>query len=242
MMNISELLTAIKMELGFYAISLPFEDPDKMLLDVIKLKSVKTFSTYQPYILKIDLNLNDLKVIQSDYQESIYEIPDIFGDKHILYIRNVRPKNKFYGASQYMSPVFDGSIADYQNLMLGQAQGNLISTLVPPMTFKFTHPNRMHLFNMSTMYGELSIEFALEHSPNLNTIPPTAFQSFFDLAILDVQIFLYNTLKHYDEIQTAYASINLKIDEWSGAKNERESLLERWKNTFHLDAESLYIV
>ena len=242
MMNISELLTSIKMDLGIHGISLPFDDPDKTLIDVIKLKSIKTFSIFHPYILKVDLNLNELKALQSNYQESIYEIPDIFGEKRILYIRNVTPKNKYYGAAQYMTPVFDGSIEDYYNLMMGQAQANLTSTIAPPITFKFTHPNKMHLFNMSTMWGEISVEFALEHASNLSTIRPTAYQSFYELALLDVQIFLYNILKHYNEIQTAYGTINLRIDEWSGAKSERDSLIERWRNNFHIDIDPIYIV
>ena len=242
MMNISELLTSIKMELGIYGLALPFDNADNTLFDVIKLKSLKTFSVFQPFIMDVDFNLHDLNALKEDYLESIYELPDVFGDKRILYIRNIKPKNKYYGASQYMSPIFDGTVEDYQNIMLGQAQGDLISTLAPKITFKFSHPNKIHLFNMSTMFGELTIEFAFEHSKNLATIPPTAFQSFYELVLLDIQIFLYNTLKHYNEIQTAYGTINLRIDDWSSAKSERESLIERWRNNFHLDAETLYIV
>ena len=35
-MNLSEMLTMIKMDIGIYMVPLPFENPDKVLFDVIK--------------------------------------------------------------------------------------------------------------------------------------------------------------------------------------------------------------
>jgi hypothetical protein len=95
---------------------------------------------------------------------------------------------------------------------------------------------------MSSMYGEIDIEFAVEHTENLSSIPPTAFESFHELAELDIKIFLYNTLKHYNEIQTAYGTISLKIDDWANAEQDRKDLIEKWRDLYHLDGEVFYII
>jgi hypothetical protein len=241
MMNVSELLTSIKMDLGIYGLALPFPDENKALYDTIKLRTLKTFSQFFPYIMRVDFNLNQLKVIKSDYAESIYEIPDIFGDKRIVYVRKVDLKNKLIG-NGYMNPVFDDSIDIYNSVMMAQARANLLSTITPPFTFKFVQPNLLYLYNMSTFGAEITVEFGLEHSENLMTIPNSAWESFYELALLDIKRFLYNALKHYNELQTAYGTISLKIDDWANAESERKDLIERWRDVYHLDGENFYVI
>ena len=52
-----------------------------------------------------------------------------------------------------------------------------------------------------------------------------------------MQVYLYNTLKYYDQIPTAFGNINMKIEEYSGAKDARQELLNTWRDTFHLDQD-----
>lgn len=241
MMNLSELLTSIKMDLGIYGLSLPFENENKILHDVLKLRTITTFSQFQPHIVKIPLKLNDMNCISSNYQESIYQIPDVFGDRRIMYIRRVEPRNKLLG-SGYISPIFDGSIDIYNTIMSAQANADLLSAITPPFTFKFVGPNMLHLFNMTSMATELYVEFALEHADNFSTIPNTTWESFYELALLDIKRFLYGAMKHYTEIQTAYGNINLKIDDWANAEQERKDLLERWRDVYHLDVDQFIVV
>ena len=55
--------------------------------------------------------------------------------------------------------------------------------------------------------------------------------------ILDVKQFLYNTLKLYDGIPTAFGNINLKIDDYQSAEGDRNALLDKWRDSFHLDMQ-----
>lgn len=238
MTSASELLTMIKMDLGIYSLKLPFEDPDKALLDLIKLKSLKTFSIYSPDIETTQLNLDKLKKIKNTFQESCYIIPHLFQEREILYIRNVKPRNHNLGP--YFSPVFNGTMEGYKSLMLNNAYADLASTANPPFTFKYEPPNKLFLYNVVTSDNEIDVEFALAHAENFSTITATTWQSFYDLALLDVKRFLYNTMKHYTELQSAFGSINLKIDDWSNAESERNDLINTWKDTYHLDGEQLY--
>jgi hypothetical protein len=241
MMNLSEMITSIKMDLGIYGLSIPLENEEKKIHDVIKLKTIKTFSQFSPHIMRIDLDMKTLKVLKSNYNESIYVLPDVFGDRKIITIRKVEQKNKLLG-NGYVSPILDDSIDLYGGIMMGQAAANLSSTVIPPFTFKFTAPNLLHLFNMSTMANEATIEIGLEHHDNLMSIPNTSWESFYELAILDLKHFYYGILKHYNQLQTAHGTIDLHIDDWASAFQERKDLIERWRDMYHLDAEQFYII
>lgn len=48
-MNISTLVTRMKIELGLYSLALPFDNLDQAIMDVIQTITVRTFSTYCPY-------------------------------------------------------------------------------------------------------------------------------------------------------------------------------------------------
>lgn len=242
MMNLSDLMTSIKMDLGIYGLALPFKEGDKVLFDVLKLKTNKMFSIFCPYKLQVMLNLHDLKCIRQDYVESIYLLPQgLFGDRKLLYVDNVTPKQNLLG-SGYINPIFDGSVEMYNSLILTQANANLISMAAPPITFKYIKPNRVHLYNTATIYGEMYFDLAYEHSDNLQTIPDTAYDSFYDLAVLDEKCFLYNTLKHYNNIQTAFGEISMHIDDWADAAGERKDLLEHWRDTYHEDGNQFWII
>jgi len=242
MMNLSQLLTAIKMDLGIYGLRLPFDNPDEALMDVIKLKTLNTFSTFLPQVKELSIDLTkDMECIKEEYTESIYILPNFFADREILYIRKITPKSKLLG-NGFISPTFDGSIETYNMLMMTQANANLASVSAPAITFKFEPPNKLYLYNMATSYGILDIEFALEHALNLSTITKTSWETFYELALLDVKRFLYNSMKHYTEIQTAYGNINLKIDEWSNAESDRKEIIEKMRDLYHLEVEQYFII
>ena len=186
-------------------------------------------------------DLKTLVCLESLYTKSKYELPDIFGDRRILYIQNVSPRSKLLG-NGYLSPSYDDNVDSYEGLMMTQANANLVSMAAPAITFKFESPNIMYLYNFATSYGEVTISFAVEHAPNLSSISATTWQTFYELATFDIQAFLYNTLKHYSEIQTAYGTINLKIDDWSSAASERKDMLEKMKDLFHLDNLAFYVI
>ena len=53
---------------------------------------------------------------------------------------------------------------------------------------------------------------------------------------------MYDNLKLYGNLQTAYGNIDIKIDEWSNVDQEREQLIQEWENTWHLDGEQYIII
>ena len=71
------------------------------------------------------------------------------------------------------------------------------------------------------------------------TIAPTAEESFYKLAVLDVKAGLYPTIKHYEGLDTPLGRIELKIDDWQNAAQDRKDLLQQWDEDYLLDAVDL---
>jgi hypothetical protein len=239
-MNASDLLRRIKTNLGIYSLKLPFDDPDKEIMENITSNTLKTFSVFLPHIVTevIDLT-NTERLIQKDYYESIYLIPPFF-PTDIVYVRNVTPRSNLINGG-FLSPMFDVGLDVHYSMMMANANANLISSKTPSMNFIFKPPNKLYLYNVLATATEMVLEVGFMHSPNLSTITPTSWETFVELAILDTKIFLYGVLKHYNDIQSAYGNINLKIDDWSNAEGERKDMVEKMRDTYHLEVEQMFM-
>lgn len=232
-MNMSDIITTIKIDLGLYSIALPFDNPESAIEDVIKLKTLKTFSIFQPYYERIYINLDQLEKLYQTNNSTTYLLPDVFGSREILFIREVSyDETNLTGMSYYGGLPIGGNLM--QQAMLANAGAKLAGAMIPKMTFEFKHPRELTLFNITNSY-RIVIDAAFSHDKTLASIPDTCYDSFIELAELDVKSFLYNTLKHYDELPSAYATISLKIDDWANAESDRKQLIDEWRNTYHLD-------
>lgn len=238
MMNISELLTTIKIDLGIYGLAIPMDNLDERMMDIIRLRSIKTYSQFFPYVQKIELNLNDLESTTNNYDKKEYILPDIFGNRRIIYVKDIDQRPA--GMTGYTYPDIGDDFLE--SFALGQAAANVASLIAPPSTFEFVHPNKLILYNTYSFANRITLTIATEHFDNLMSIPASQWESFEELAIIDVKAFLYGTLKHYNEIQTAHGTINLHIDDWASASQERKELIDRWRDTYHLDANVFYYV
>lgn len=240
-MNISELLTSIKMDLGLVGLSLPIGD--KELLDVIKLKSLRTFSTYFPRIVTVHLKTRELEKLKDSYEESVFVLPDAFGGP-IIGLRDLEVVDHSTIGTPYMSNLdLYHDFGFYGDIMMAQAEADLASLVTPSFTYKFEEPNIIRLFNAYQPTDcALRLELKLMHLDNLSSIKTSLFEAFYDLALVDIKRFLYNILKHYENIETAYGSINLRIDEWSSAEADRKDLLNRWGELYHLEEKQYVII
>ncbi len=241
MMNLSELLTSIKMKLGIYGISIPVENLDQTIHEVLKLETIKTYSQFFPQTITMEFKLDELEVIYQSYMKTTVLIPDIFGGRQIISVRDVFPGKMTQGAG-YMYPELAPGDQFYQSVMLGHAYAHLTSAVSPPYTFEFEHPNIIHMYNYASYARDLTIKVDLEHFSNLSSIPPSQFESFRQLAILDVKIFLYGILKHYTDLSTAHGNINLKIDDWADAQSQRDQLIQEWTSVYHIEGQSIYFI
>ena len=55
---------------------------------------------------------------------------------------------------------------------------------------------------------------------------------FESLAISDVANYLYQILKYYDGLETAFVNIDLKINELNDVANKRDNVIDELKNSY----------
>lgn len=234
-MNLSQLINRIKRDLGLYGMALPVENVDKAIADIIQEVTLVTFSTLSP---KRDTMNVDLRALTRTEHNREYNEYIITGRNNttIAYVEDVRPDTSTMTGWGGYNPIFTTN-SIYQNI-LGNASMNLAHQIVPRMTFEFLWPNKLRLYN--ELCSKVIVEYGQMHDPSLVSIPPTAAESFYKLAILDVKQTFYSLVKHYTELQTAHGRIDLHIDDWAEAAAKREELLNQWEDVYHLDQKTIY--
>jgi hypothetical protein len=238
-MNLSEVMTRIKFNLGIANIATPIKNIDGMIAMIIKDITIRDFSRYQPDRIKTKINLQKLKRLENMATYEVYLLPD-FGEKKLLYVFNVEYDDSslsgfghYGGALPYVGSNMMGQV------MMSNAAAHLYSVVAPKMTFRYEHPRKIYIYNQ---YSETHLVFDLgfEHDKSLASIPETCLTSFMELATLDVKSNLYPIFKNYTNISSAYGNIDLKIESWENAESERKDLISRWDDVYHLDMIPMY--
>lgn len=232
-MNLSEVITELKLQLGLMAITLPFKGAD-IFQFVIENITLKYFSLNQPYLEKIDFNLGHLTKKRQTVESTTYILPDVFNGRTILFVRDVQYSDVLVTGYSYYGAGTNISYGAARDNILMNAGMNLGSAMIPRMTFDFKAPRELTIFN-AIQSSTICVEFAFMHNKNLASIEETCRDAFMEMAMLDMKVVLYNNLKHYNEIPSAFGSIQLKIDDWANAESERRELLRQWSELYILD-------
>lgn len=235
-MDTAKLIRRLKRSIGIYGIALPIDNLDKLILEIIDDTTLPVFSIYSPQEVKVAINTTDFVTTNNARGEGcmLYLLPEYLfkGDKEVLYVMNVE-YNESYLRPHYFPTVGNtmSSFSAIENAMLSTAEKSMLDQFVKPITWTYEHPRKLYIYD-SLMSAALLLTLGVTHDSSLQSIPPTAFESFFTLASLDVKAGLYNTVKHYDGMETQYGRIELKIDDWTNAKQERDDLLKEWDETY----------
>ena len=240
-MNISKAISHIKMQLGLYNVTLPFKDEitgqptptENVIRDVLTTVTIPIYSEFVPWIREGTIEVNKLKVV--DKQNGIFMLPAYLTLTPVKYVTSVSlPYHNNRGTYGDISPAY-GINRSVQGVLTSQAYMMVAGQMRSEPTFEYLGENKIRLYGYPNT--ALSFRVACEHEPNGESIEDSCYESFMELAILDVKQFLYNTLKLYDGIPTAFGNINLKVDDYQGAEADRNNLLEKWRDTFHLDMD-----
>lgn len=241
-MNLSNIITRVKLKLGLINIAFPFEDIDSVITDIIQEITIPVFSIYNPVPDKMVLSTSDMTRIEKKETYETYLLPD-FKTRKLLYVFDVYYDDSCLSGLGYYGggfPLIAGNTIN--QTMIANATSSLISLMLPKVTFEYEHPRKLRLYNVyyST---KIVISMGFEHDKSLASISETGRESFMQLLLLDVKENLYPTLKQYTQINSAIGNIDLKIDDWANAEGERKELLERWDDSYHLDiGPSMYYI
>lgn len=238
-MNMSSIITSIKSQLGLYNIVLPFKDAvtgdqiptETVIHSVIKDTTIPMYSQYQPWIRTGDILVKDLKPV--DRPKGIYFLPAFLTTTDVLYIVDVRTAiSNVRGSFGDACPVY-GINRSGQGVILSMEYMMVANQMRSEPTFEDLGHNKFRLYGFPNMM--ITIKVACCHEPNGETIEESCRGSFMQLAILDIKEFLYNTLKYYNELPSAFGNTKLNIEDFQTASGDRVQLLKEWDEVFHLD-------
>lgn len=246
MINPSKLVSSIKMDLGLAGIKLPYDNIDELIMEIVKIKTLPVFNELSPYIVPLTIDTKKIEVAEEKNGSVIYWLPDVFGDREIMLINDIEPACDDVHTSSYDVSMFAYggymNMFGYQDMILAQANANLMSTVSKGVTCNFIPPNKVEIFSDYSTGNMYRLEIALSHADNLSTIPSTSYGSFSQLAILDVKKYMFDNLKHYDNLSTSYGQLSLRIDDWANAEGDRQQLIEKWSQTYHMDLNQYIII
>ena len=240
-MNLSNIITRIKLKLGLINIVTPIENLDQTIETIIKDITVPVFSVYYPCKESLTINTYDLELLDKTAMYEKYLLPD-FKTRKLLYVFDVNYDTSILSGLGYYGggmPLMQGNLIN--QVMLSNAGASMMNTMIPKLTFDFEPPRTLKIYNAYSS-SKVVIDLGFEHDKSLASIPETCREEFLHLALLDVKENLYPTLKQYTEINTAIGTINLKLDDWQNAESERADLINRWDDNYHLDFKPMYYV
>lgn len=238
-MNMSKAISSLKMSFGLYGITLPFKDEitgkpiptEKVISDVLTTITIPEYSEFVPWIREYDADLSKMKLV--DKNKSIYLLHPYLTITPIKYVLDVSlPMYNSRGTYGDVAPAY-GINRSVQGVITSQSYMMLAGQMRSEPTFDYLGENKIKLYGYPKTV--LTFKVAAEHDPSGETIESTCYDSFMELAILDLKMFLYNNLKLYDGIPSAFGQINLKIEDYQSAEADRNALLNDWRDKFHLD-------
>lgn len=238
MMNeMTKLLNKIERRLGTAQLSLPeYLQKDKWASEVICNDTLDTFSRYLPHKIPYVIGPENKKGPYYLIDESICESVTILGAGDI----NWREWSHHYPGLMY------GGVNSYDMMTSGvdfetfadvQMMADHVSAFSNGIYVEFFPPNRIKLniviaSSFLTNFQRIPIELYVKHADNLKTIPPTQMETFERLAIADVATFIYEQLKMYDQLETVYANVDLKLASLEEKARERQQIVDELQQNF----------
>lgn len=227
------VLKIAKRRLGLNLLPQVFSDSE--LLDILYEETIPTFSIYFPcrYNMKVDLNqcrkAPEASYACDDSYAQAFHL-DVPYNMNIIEIEDMKyielSTNSFYSPTVSFGSSFD--------IFSGQVmQGMMESMMSFNTTWEFREPDIFIVkAPMSRVDNVVNLSCLITHSNDMSTIKFSYKDFIIKLYVIDLKIALYEQLKIYDKTDTTFNQIDLKIDKWESAEDERQSLLEEWEGRF----------
>lgn len=239
--NKTDLLNYIEKILGLIPLRDILPEPynkDSWMDEVILPISLVTFSTYYP--LEVPYQVDPSTEKKNDWyfvDESKIANAKILGVKDIDW-STVGRDSLFY-QSTYGFGVYDPYVGQYgvDDIMMGQMRADIASLYNIGIYPKFEEPNKFKIegvFNsdITKTIGTFKIKVLVQHPDSLLTIPATKMESFKALCVADTASYLVANLKHFENVESLYAQIQLRLDDLRDWASKSETIREEYKANF----------
>lgn len=244
-MNMSTIISDMKLRLGIQTIALPFDKPAELVMKEILEGTIRTFSHYKKAEKTVVENINNLRYV-NDHEKSlgIFFVPPALctTEIHDVYATpvssNYRRGETSINAFTVGSP-FVGFGTYYPQDILnavttGAAVNKYAGVTSNPPTSEWLGYNKIRLYNFPSNV-DASFVAKCDHELTGETIPKSQEEAFKKLAELDLKRALYENLKNMTNLGSAFKEIQLKIDGWAGADEAYNNMINEWNQVAHLD-------
>ena len=246
--DMSALINKIERRLGLIMITphLPEGMRKEEWAKVIKDDTMLTFSRYFPR--KIRFVVNDETCVKKMVANRLeYTIKDEYlqGQKLLGAIdidwqdttsdnMSIAQTAGFGGGYGYYTPNYGGLENTLETYMNYQMAADISSLYNNNIFVDFEYPNKIILSlagGVTLSLPTFVVQLLVVHS-DLSTISPTLMDTFDDLAQADVARFLWMNLRYFDNLETIYVNIDLKLNELEQEASKREQVLDTLKNSY----------
>lgn len=240
--NMTNLLNKIENRLGVKPLKLPDQiNKDHWATDVIIPDTLVTFSRYFPRQITYKVDPSETPIDDDGYffidEDKLGDDVTIIGVKDISWQDLSRDSvsyqlNSGFGVMDYLYTTY--SMAD---IAMAQMRADSVSLFNSGIFVDFIPPNKVQLSSATSndvarTLGKFRLLLFINHSKDLTTIMPTQMEVFERLAQADVANYLYRYLIHYDQLETVYTQIDLKIGELENEASKREEVLSEIKENY----------
>ena len=253
-MDINLLFRAGEMACGRVLSVLPEEkikSPKHYMTDVLNIKTMPSINRLYPVLLRRVINVSDLEPIGTNGNYTGWRIPSRLVDGLVIqgikqcipatissndpYIDGRRPYGQLYGRQNRFGRLSSASM--YEGVIaanIAYADLQLLGGVTEAPSPRFQSPNIFWINNAYASTGAFNITFCLNNDTNLITLDESVYEGVRRLFILDLKSTIYDEFSTWSNLDTTLGSIDLKIDDWSGAESERNELFERFDSLSHL--------
>ena len=238
--NMSRLLDKIERRLGTETLGLPDKyNKQSWAKTVICNETLDTFSRFFPRKIPYILGPENKKGPFYLIDENICESFDILGAGDIDWRAwsHDFPGLLFGGGTAAAYDMLSANGMDYETVADVQMGADMASVFSNGIYLEFDPPNMIRL-NMviSTKfllpYSRIPIHLFVKHADNLMTIAPTKMETFEELALGDVATYIFQYLKMYDNLETVYANVDLKLNTLEEASRKRDEIVDRLRQDY----------
>lgn len=206
--RMTKILNKIERRLGTMMLNLPDNIGKDYWATIIAEDAIPIFSRFFPHkvftIIDHTCEKNGFFFIDKDLPEG----STIIGVKDVDW--QAYRATSGYDRYNFLSTYGADEIA------LTQVSADYMSLFNMGIYVEFDPPNKIRLESVNgaavTRFRSFPLWVFIEHPINLMTISPTMMNIFEDLCTSVVANFLYEQLKHFDDTETSYMTINLKLE------------------------------
>lgn len=237
--RMEKLLRKIERRLGTRPLNLPEHLSVNNWADVIIDETLETFSRFFPnkILYRVNTSHKDRNGFYLIDEDIIPGDITILGVRDLSFQQLAQDTNSLGHSSSYGHIDHYAMTYSIEDMLMVQMASNTVSMFNRGMFVEFEYPNRIKVTNSTNndimgAMKDFPVELLIKHADNLATISPTMMETFEQLALYDIAAFLYNELKYYDNLETVFGNVNIRLDDIREKAERREELVNKLEENY----------